>query len=294
MASVEPLATTQNTITGQQNIRKYFREVMEKYKLPPLPIVASKVLSMIEDPDLSIREICRVLSDDPALAARVLAISRSVYYAQRTPPKSLQGAIQVVGLHALRYILIAAATQGLFMASNEISGKLWSHSLAVALACRILSQRVNYPDGEQAFLTGLLHDIGEMILFHGDQKGFERIVGEAQKGGASLVEKEKEIYAFDHAFIGLTLLDSWSIDSEIGKAVLKHHESGDEPGKLAGILEMADYLSFKADLGFFSEPLLPAPALMRAFGCNDDDSLAGTVKRVREAFDTENALFQSS
>lgn len=288
------LATTQNAMTGQQNIRKYFREVMEKYKLPPLPIVASKVLSMIEDPDLSIREICRVLSDDPALAARVLAISRSVYYAQRTPPKSLQGAIQVVGLRALRYILIAAATQGLFMANNNVSARLWSHSLAVALACRILSERVNYPDNEQAFLTGLLHDIGEMILFHGDQHGFERIVGEAQKSGASLVEKEKEVYAFDHAFIGLTLLDSWNIDSEIGKAVLKHHESGGEAGKLAGILEMADYLSFRADLGFFSEPPLPGPELVRAFGCNDDDSLTATVKKVRQAFDTENALFQST
>lgn len=290
---MESLAATPNAMTGQQNIRKYFREVMEKYKLPPLPIVASKVLSMIEDPDLSIREICRVLSDDPALAARVLAISRSVYYAQRTPPKSLQGAIQVVGLRALRYILIAAATQGLFMANNNVSARLWSHSLAVALACRILSERVNYPDGEQAFLTGLLHDIGEMILFHGDQIGFERIVGEAQKSGASLVEKEKEVYAFDHAFIGLTLLDSWNIDSEIGDAVLKHHESGGEAGKLAGILEMADYLSFRADLGFFSAPPLPAPELMRAFGCDDDESLAATVKKVRAAFDAENALFQS-
>jgi len=279
-------------MTEQQNIRKYFREVMEKYKLPPLPIVASKVLSMIEDPDLSIREICRVLADDPALAARVLAISRSVYYAQRTQPKSLQGAIQVVGLRALRYILIAAATQGLFMANNNVSARLWSHSLAVALACRILSERVNYPDGEQAFLTGLLHDIGEMILFHGDQNGFERIVGEAQKSGASLVEKEKETYAFDHAFIGLTLLDSWNIDAEIGKAVLTHHESGGETGKLSGILEIADYLSFRADLGFFSTPPLPAPEQMRAFGCSDEDSLAATVKKVREAFDAENALFQ--
>jgi putative nucleotidyltransferase with HDIG domain len=293
-AFVESLATPQSTITGQQNIRKYFREVMEKYKLPPLPIVASKVLSMIEDPDLSLREICRVLADDPALAARVLAISRSVYYAQRTPPKSLQGAIQVVGLRALRYILIAAATQGLFMTNNNISAKLWSHSLAVALACRILSERANYPDGEQAFLTGLLHDIGEMILFHGDQMGFERIVAETQKSGTSLVEKEKETYAFDHAFIGLTLLDSWNIDAEIGKAVLKHHEAEDEAGTLAEILATADHLSFRADLGFFAEAEAPPAEVLSALGCGDDESLAATVKKVREAFDAENALFQTT
>jgi putative nucleotidyltransferase with HDIG domain len=292
---VETAATASSTMTGQENIRKYFREVTEKYKLPPLPVVANKVLSMIEDPDLSIREICRVLSDDPALAARVLAISRSVYYAQRTPPKSLQGAIQVVGLHALRYILIAAAIQGLFTANNKISAKLWSHSLAVALACRLLAQRVVYQDCEQAFLTGLLHDIGEMILLHGDQQGFERLLVQAQETKRPLVEMEKEVYAFDHAFIGLTLLDSWSIDSEIGKAVLRYHENqGDAaPDELAGMLEMADYLSFRADLGFFSEPVAPSAEAMSVFGCDDEEHLTATVQMVREAFDAENALFQT-
>jgi HD-like signal output (HDOD) protein len=180
-------------MTAQDNVRKYFREVMAKYQLPPLPVVASKVLGMAENPDLSIREICRVLSDDAALAARVLAISRSAHYAQRTLPKNLPGAIQVVGLHSLRYILLAAATQGLFFGNHAISGKLWSHSLAVALASRLLSERVNYPDCEQAFLTGLLHDVGEMILCHGDPTGFEKVLKEVQEKKLSLVAKEKEI-----------------------------------------------------------------------------------------------------
>lgn len=291
---MEAAATTSNSVTGQENIRKYFREVTEKYKLPPLPVVANKVLSMIEDPDLSIREICRVLSDDPALAARVLAISRSVYYAQRTPPKSLQGAIQVVGLHALRYILIAAATQGLFTANNKISAKLWSHSLAVALGCRLLAERGGYRDSEQAFLAGLLHDIGEMILLHGDQQGFERLLAEVEQSKKPLVEMEKETYAFDHAFIGLTLLDSWGIDAEIGKAVLKHHgsDADETAGDLGEILGLADYLSFRADLGFFSEPPAPSASVIKALGCEGDEAFAATVQKVREAFDIENALFQ--
>jgi putative nucleotidyltransferase with HDIG domain len=282
-------------MTAQDNVRKYFREVMAKYQLPPLPVVASKVLSMAEDPDLSIREICRVLSDDAALASRVLAISRSAHYAQRTLPKNLQGAIQVVGLHSLRYILLAAATQGLFFANHAISGKLWSHSLAVALASRLLSERVDYPDCEQAFLTGLLHDVGEMILCHGDPKGFEKLLKEVQDNKLSLVEKEKELYAFDHAFIGLTLLDSWNIDSEIGQAIFKHHEgAGDgRPEELATILRLADYLCFRADLGFYSEPPSPSPEMMKAFGCAEEASIAGTIEDVREAFDAENALFNS-
>jgi HD-like signal output (HDOD) protein len=290
---VESLETDRNEMSAQDNVRKYFREVMAKYQLPPLPVVASKVLGMAENPDLSIREICRVLSDDAALAARVLAISRSAHYAQRALPKNLQGAIQVVGLHSLRYILLAAATQGLFFANHAISGKLWRHSLAVALASRLLSERVDYPDCEQAFLTGLLHDVGEMILCHGDPAGFEKLLKEVQEKKLSLVEKEKEIYAFDHAFIGLTLLDSWNIDSEIGQAIFKHHEGADEgrPGDLVSILRLADYLCFRTELGFFSEPPAPSPEMMKAFGCDEDASLADTMQELREAFDAENALF---
>ncbi len=289
-------AVQPNEATPQDNVRKYFREVMAKYQLPPLPMAASKVLSMIEDPDLSIREICRVLSDDPALAARVLAISRSAHYAQRNMPKNLQGAIQVVGLHSLRYILIAAATQSLFIANHQISGKLWSHSLAVALTARILSERVDFPDGDQAFLTGLLHDVGEMILCHGDPAAFERLLVEVQEKKLSLVEKEKETYAFDHAFIGLALFDSWNIDSEIGQAIFKHHEAegSGAPGDLATILRLADSLAFKADLGFFSEPPAAPPEVFEAFGCGDEASTAATLEEVRQAFEAENALFQTS
>jgi HD-like signal output (HDOD) protein len=71
--------SNRNQKTNPDSVRKYFRDVMEKHKLPPFPVVASKVLAMIDDPDLSLRQICRVLSDDPALATRVLSISRSPY-----------------------------------------------------------------------------------------------------------------------------------------------------------------------------------------------------------------------
>jgi len=280
--------------TAQENVRKYFREVMAQYKLPPLPVVASKVLTMIEDPDLSIREISRVLSDDPALAARVMAISRSAHYAQRNLPKNLQAAIQVVGLHSLRYILLAAATQGLFTGNSRISAKLWSHSLAVALTARILASRIDFSDPDQAFLTGLLHDVGEMILCHGDAAGFERLLKEVERDKSSLVVKEKETYAFDHSFIGLALFDAWNIDSEIGQATMKHHEEdSDRSAELTAILRLADYLSFRADLGFYSEPPAPTIETLRTFGCGEEESLKTTLQSIRAAFEEESALFQT-
>ena len=69
--------------SSQENLHRHLREVMERHKLPSLPIVVTKVLNMLNDPDFSVRQLSRVISDDTALASRTLAISRSARYAQR-------------------------------------------------------------------------------------------------------------------------------------------------------------------------------------------------------------------
>jgi putative nucleotidyltransferase with HDIG domain len=288
-------SSSQNQKTNPDNVRKYFREVMEKHRLPPFPVVASKVLAMIDDPDLNIRQICRVLSDDSALATRVLSISRSAYYGQRVSPKNLQDAVKIVGFRTLRTLVITASTQGLFTTNNTITERLWSHSLAVALTARILSERVGYKDDEQAFLAGLLHDVGEMILYHGDPKGFERLIRGAEASETSLLQREKEIYSFDHAFIGFTLLDCWNIDPEIGQAVLKHHEDREDQAadELATIIASADCFSFRAELGFLSEPPAPRAEVLKAYGVDGDESLESMIQEVRDGFNAESALFKT-
>ena len=236
------------------------------------------------------------MSDDAALAARILAVSRSAHYAQRNLPNSLLGAVQVLGFRTLRNVVITIATQGLFLSNNKISEKLWSHSLAVALASRILSVRAGYRDTEQAFLAGLLHDVGEMILLHGDPRGFEQLGQDVQRTQRPMIEKEQEVYGFDHTLIGLTLLDSWNIDSEIGQAVLHHHSETNEDSAngLGAILAIADYFCFKANLGFFGAPRAPSPEMLAKCNCDTDASVDETVQEIRTAFEQESALFRTN
>jgi putative nucleotidyltransferase with HDIG domain len=290
---VETVTMSNKTKTSQENLHRHLREVMERHKLPSLPIVVTKVLNMLSDPDFSVRQLSRVISDDTALASRTLAISRSARYAQRHQPTTVHEAILVLGYQTLRNIVMATAAQSFLTRKNKIAEKLWSHSLAAALAARILSQRVGLKDSELAFLAGLLHDVGEMILLHGDPKGFEQLVSELQQTKEPIVEKEKELYSFDHSSIGVALLDFWNIDSRIGEAVLCHHDQEDspDPKSLITILSMVDYLCFKADLAF-SEPPAPAPQVISAFGCEDEASLEELVQEVRQAFDEESVLFK--
>jgi putative nucleotidyltransferase with HDIG domain len=291
---MESTATEKDGVANQANVRKYFREVVENHKLPSLPVVAGKVLEMIQDPDVNVQKLCRVLADDMALASRVLAVSRSPLYAQRNPPKTLDAAVHVLGFRTLNSVVVANATHSLCVKGNKTSERLWNHSLAVALAMRTLSNRAGYRDGDQAFTGGLMHDVGEMILLHGDQQGFEKLGQEVKQSKSQMVEKEQEAYEFDHTLIGLTLLESWNIDSRISQAVLNHHSdlSGENSNELAALIAVADYVCFKAGLGFLAEPPLPSMAWLQRCLCADEAAMDETVAEVRQAYFEESAIFK--
>jgi len=279
---------------AQAKVRKYFHDVMTSRKLPSLPIVAAKALEMIEDPDVNARKLCRVLSDDVALATRILTVSRSPSYAQRNMPTTLLGAVQVLGFRTVRSFVVANAVHSLCNEGNQVSEKLWNHSLGVALAARILCEYTGIRDRDQAFLAGLLHDVGEMILLHGDPTGFVKLGHDVEQAHCQMIDKELEVYGFDHTVIGVTLLDAWNIDSQISRAVLNHHSdlSGDRNNALAELVSIADFLCFKADLGFFGELPTPPADILAKCGCADEESVRNTCQSIREAYDEESALFR--
>lgn len=290
---MEATTTNRKAKTPQESLSQHLREVMERHKLPSPPMVVTKVLSMLKDPDFSVRQLSRVISDDAALASRTLAVSRSARYAQRHQPTTVHEAILVIGYQTLRNIVIATAAQSFLMKNSKVAERLWSHSLAAALAARMLAQRSGFGDPDVAFLAGLMHDVGEMVLLQADPGGFERILAHVQQTEGSISEKEEEVYSFDHSLIGIALLDFWKIDAQIGQAVLCHHNQDDsaDPKSLITILGMADYLCVKANLAL-AERSVPGAHLMSLFGCADDESVEALVQELRKAFDEESVLFR--
>ena len=280
----------------QEKMREHFRQIIEGRQLPALPVVVTKVLGMLANPDLNMRVLCPVLSGDAALAARIIAISRSPYYGQRTLPTTLQAAVQVMGLRDLRNVIISVVTYGLFKSGGQVAETLWAHSLGVALASRILSFRLGRLNPEQALLAGLLHDVGQMVFLQGDGEGYSRMARDARLNGTPIADAEQELYGFDHDSIGAKMLESWNIEEEIGEAVGAHHnhEQMTDAKSLPAVLIMADYLAFKAGLGFFTPAALPAREILRSFAFENDEVLAQAVEEVRCAFGVESALIKAT
>lgn len=283
----------QTDTKSREKVRQYFRKVIEEKQLPSMPVVGAKVIRMIDDPGVSVRQLVRILSDDAGLTARILAASRSPFFGQRNHPKGLLEAVQVVGFRNLRNIVIASATQGLFKVKSNMANRLWSHSLAVALGSRIFAEQVKYADSEQAFLAGLLHDVGQMILMHADLGCYEEVVRQAHHDKSQLAEKETEMYEFDHAFIGRALFDAWDIDAAVANAIADHHDPDQcaDPKSLSAILLVANYVAARCKLGFFVEPLPLEDGLLHAFGIDTDGGMDKAIVALTEAHSAESSLF---
>jgi HD-like signal output (HDOD) protein len=281
--------------SGEERVRKFFRDVLGGQKLPSLPVVANKVLEMISGPDVSIQKLCRVLADDTALAARALAVSRSPQYGLRSPPTNLLGAVQVLGVRTLTSVVIANAAQSLCLKGNKTSEKLWNHSLAVALATRLLFKRAGMRDGDLAFMTGLMHDVGQIVFVQSDPIGYEKMIMSGTQSSCSIVDKEQEHYGLDHSVMGFTLLGHWNMDPQLAQAVFNHHSdvSADGTNQLAETLALADYLCAKSDLGFFTEPPVPSAEVLARHGWEGEQTTEGVVEQIRQAFSEESALFNA-
>ncbi len=277
-----------------QQVRAYFREVSERCKLPPLPTVVASALRMVRDPNVNMGKLSRLLSDDAALTTRLLTVSRSAFYGRYTPPKTLVQAIQVLGLRTVQRLLVASTAQSFCHDHSPVAVALWDHSLAVALTSEMLARQAGSREGETAFLAGLLHDIGQMVLLHGDKPGFRALAKKIQEEKLPVLANERETYGSDHALIGVVLMDCWEFDSEIGNAIMHHHDDeavAQEPASLAALLRTADSLTGLAGFGFLSEPVSPPAEALTHWGCGDAESLQATLERVRQAIDTEKSLY---
>jgi HD-like signal output (HDOD) protein len=272
--------------------RNYLHDVMEGHPLPSVPAVANKLLEIVQDPEVSMQKLCRVLADDPMLAARVLAVSRSPRYALRNLPTTLLGAVQVLGFRTLTSVVVTSATQSLRLKGNKISEKLWRHSLGAALAMRILCQRARSRDDEIGFLIGLMHDVGQMVFVHGDPVGYENLIKANQESPRPIVDVEREVYGVDHAIMGHTILNRWNLDAQIIHATLKHHSDSVGPNELANLLTVADYLCWRCNLGFFTEPTPPSEELLVKCGLNDEMALAQLIEKVMQTHQEESLLFE--
>jgi len=234
--------------------------IMTTGDLPAMPQVASKVLELSSDPNTSAQQLQQIIADDQAMTARILKIANSAMYSCSRKIKTLTEAIVMLGFNSIRSLVVTSAARNLYNTRNSTTGLkerlLWEHSIGVAFACRLLVQG-NYPGlAEEAFLAGLMHDIGKLVLNLKIPEDFDEIVQSVYNDNRPFHLMEKEVLGFDHAEVGARLVNKWNLSQVLESTILNHHNpealSADNP--LLLYLDLGNKLCHKMGIGFVDEP----------------------------------------
>lgn len=223
-------------------------------ELPPMPQVMFKAREIMNDPKSNFKALSDILETDQAMATRVLRLSNSAFYGLAGKVSSVQHASVLLGYKTVGEIVSMAGSSTLLGESLDgyklDSGDLWHHSMAVALASKIIAKKIKPEMENDAFAAGLIHDAGKIVLDKYLQERntlFEEFMKEGEK---TFLDAEKQILGFDHSEIAALMCQSWKIPNSLTTAVCYHHyPSRSRDSILAYIVHVADSLSLMSGIG---------------------------------------------
>ncbi len=229
--------------------------IMEACDLPAVPDVANKVMKLLADPNTSSAMICRTISDDPALTARILKISNSAFYGCLRTINNLQSAIVIIGYSAIRSLVIAVSTKEVYKSFGLTERMLWEHSVGMGIASHILAKEAKISKVDDVFVCGLMHDIGKVIMNNGNSDLYNQVMERTYNEGVTALTAEENLFGFTHPEVGALVIKKWNLTDELEKAVRYHHDlskvvNEDEYIRaLTSIVNLADTICLRLGIG---------------------------------------------
>ncbi len=202
---------------------KIIEMIEETCDLPPVPIVASKVLKLVNDPNSTVAQLEEAIVGDSNMVSRIIGMANSAYYVRVHKVKTLRAAINVLGYKALANLVIAASTRQFYTKFGLVEKLLWEHSVGTAISAAVLATEFKAVKSDEALVGGLLHDIGKTIINLSKPEEYRNIAEYVYNGNGSYYEVEKEKLGFAHNDVGSYLIQKWNFPVEIGKAIYYHH-----------------------------------------------------------------------
>jgi len=239
------------------------QRIKEIKNLPTLPSIATEILRIVRDEDITINKILEVIEKDPPLAMKVLRVANSAYYGLRYGVKSLKHAIVLLGFNEISRIAIAFSIIKILTPSGKHKinwRQLWKHSIACGYIAQTLADRVGVPVHSGIYSHGLLHDIGKIVLYRIDEKRFIEAFEETSDTDKIGAEIEKKYLRISHDQAGELIAQEWNLPEEFVIIIGKHHEIDKIENiymkDIASIINLADYLANRIELGFMSTNIL--------------------------------------
>jgi putative nucleotidyltransferase with HDIG domain len=225
--------------------------------LATLPEVTSKIVSTVENPKSSAAQLHLIVSHDPVLVTRILKVVNSAFYGLPGQIGSIERAIVLLGLNAVKNIAVAASLGQLFRGVKLCDGytakDLWTHCIAVGITARELAKQLKMPIGDEAFLAGMIHDIGLLINLQLEPEKLQVVCERIKSGSPDFCAVERDVIGMDHQQLGQALAELWKFPRSCQLVAGHHHDpaiTGEDSRDLVALVHVADTLCSRAGYGF--------------------------------------------
>ncbi len=278
--------------------------ISEISHIATLPEITLKIIELVEDPNSTAHDLHNIISNDPALCSRILKVVNSAFYGLPRQIGSINRAIVLLGLNAVKNIAIAASLTKLFRGGElcaRFSAKdLWIHSIATAACAKLICDELSMGVSDEAFLAGLIHDIGIMVevqsMRHELLQVFEEMTFDAAGIPTSdMREAEERIMGATHEDFGAGLCEAWKFPQALTRVTRHHHDPLQLPQDertLPSIIYMADHVAGSCGYGFRMDlqSLDIAPAVLDELGLSPEQ-VEFIKTNLPQAFDEIEATF---
>jgi putative nucleotidyltransferase with HDIG domain len=249
-------------------------EQLELVRLPALPQVLGRLLHELNSENLQLRTLSELIRQDAALAMKVLAVANSSAYRRQNSVESIEQCVNLLGLNMVKIIAISISLQQFL---NNLSGgasfnfgKYWQHFLITAFLSKAIAQAIGYPNPEEAYLTGLLHDIGKFALLAVKTGEYADLL-EKHGDDEDFIELEASTFGVTHCEIGAALAERWNLDSLMSDAIRHHHDVATQIGSATELVKLVQLANVMSSMRL--ETNHPALALARSlFGISVEDA----------------------
>lgn len=250
--------------------RAVFQQTLEKKlaDLPPLPAVVTRVMQVVNDPNASAEELNRLISMDQGLSSKVLRIVNSAYYGFPRRISTITHAVVILGFSTVRNLVLGVSAFGLLSQKSMPYGlnrsKFWEHTVAAAAAGSVVA-RHRLPKvrtaPEEAFIGGLLHDLGSLFLDSYFPVQYAVAMAFAAREGKTTRDAEGLVLGMDHATVGRRIAEHWNFPPHLTACLGWHHEPAHagEHRDLAAVTQVADWLAWQC--GYVSSEHTAMPEL---------------------------------
>lgn len=223
------------------------RQIVENVKwLRPLPMSTNNVIKALDDPRTTAGVIAELIGLDQALTAQALQAANSAFFGFSTNCSSLNDAVMRLGFKRVRTLVLCSVASGplnrRLMGYRLGAGELWQHGIAAATYAEKIARSVRYPEPEEAYVAGLMHDIGKLLLDQYVMEDYQKIVVTMQERKMRLWQVEEALFGVDHAEVGGMMATKWNFPSSLVSAIRHHHTPSLawDNKKLAAIINVAN------------------------------------------------------